>query len=145
MSDQAGNRLSQVAITHPVAEPTTNPTPRRNAMSRAFKTTAVALFAALLLVPAAAAQSADQPVSIEVSHADLDLSAKAGAETLLRRMKAASMKVCGQRPSPKLIEATARHGACTSSAMTSAVAAIDLPMVTALFGAAPAAARVATR
>ena len=102
-------------------------------MSRIFKTAAALILAAAVLAPAAAAQSPFQTGSITVSHADLDLSARAGAQTLLKRMQTAANRICGQRPSPRQIAATVRHTACTSSAMKSAVEALNIPTVTALF------------
>jgi len=102
-------------------------------MSHTFKIAAALVLATAIIAPAAAAQAARQPASIKVSHADLDLSAKAGAETLLRRMKSATARICGERPSPKQIQATVRHTACTREAMTAAVAALDISTVTALF------------
>ncbi|HEX5007956.1 MAG TPA: UrcA family protein [Hyphomonadaceae bacterium] len=102
-------------------------------MSRSFRTAPALILAAAILTPAAVAQSPLQPASIEVSHADLDLTAKAGAQTLLKRMQTAAQRICGQRPSPRQIQATVRHEACTREAMNSAVAALDVPTVTALF------------
>jgi UrcA family protein len=113
-------------------------------MPRIFE--AVALFLAITtLAPAAAAQSPGQPVSIEVSYADLDLSARAGAETLLRRMKWAAAKICGERPSPLQIGATIRHAACTRGAMKNAVETLNVPMVTALFNRQATGTEVAAR
>ncbi len=102
-------------------------------MSRALKFAAALFLAGALLVPAAAAEPPVQTASIKVSHADLNLASRAGASTLLRRMERATIKVCGERPSPRLIQATARHAACTHSAMKDAVAALNVQTVTALF------------
>jgi UrcA family protein len=114
-------------------------------MSRTFTTAAALILAAAILAPSAAAQSPRQATSIMVSHADLDLSARAGAQTLLRRMKSAAAKICGERPLPRQIAATVRHTACTSGAMKSAVEALDIPTVTALFKGQAAGTEVAAR
>lgn len=113
-------------------------------MSCTFKIASALILAAAILVPAAAAQS-PRPSSIEVSHADLDLSARAGAETLLRRIRSAAMKVCGERPSPRHISAKFRHAACTSGAMKSAVKVLDVPTVTALFNVQTMGTEIAAR
>jgi UrcA family protein len=114
-------------------------------MSRIFQAAAALFLATAALAPTAAAHPAGQATSIEVSYADLNLSARAGAETLLRRMKGAAAEVCGERPSPRQIKAMIRHAACTSGAMESAVAALNVPMVTALFNRRAAGTEVAAQ
>lgn len=102
-------------------------------MSRTFQIAAALAVATAMLAPVASADPGGRTTSINVSHADLDLTAKAGARTLLTRMRAATAKVCGPRPAPHHIHDMTRYQACTEEAMAAAVAAIDIPTVTALF------------
>jgi UrcA family protein len=78
--------------------------------------------------------------SINVSYQDLDLSSGAGAETLMRRVKAASRKVCG--PAPLLarqIREAIQYRACIDQAVTRAAMEAGNPTVVAvLTGAAGA-------
>lgn len=111
--------------------------------------TSAALFAVLMAAaPAAFAEGNTAALisrSVKVSYADLDLSREAGARTLFQRLKAASRRTCGNRPSPKLIAASVRYEACLEGAMSRAVTAIDSPLVTALLDRRNALAKVATR
>jgi UrcA family protein len=102
-------------------------------MSRIFKFVIVAMATAVSAAPIVCAQAGLERTSTRVAYGDLDLSTRAGATTLLKRMKAATRQVCGAKPAPKEIAAMLRHQACAQEAMSRAVAAIDSPLVTALF------------
>jgi UrcA family protein len=54
------------------------------------------LFGFALYAPAAFAGLEDDPPSIKVSYAELDLSKPAGAQTLYRRIKKAAQAVCAE-------------------------------------------------
>ena len=62
-----------------------------------MKTIAImtACIAAALASAGASAQTADERVTVAVSHADLDLSQAAGQATLARRIRAAAYRICG--------------------------------------------------
>ena len=100
-------------------------------MSRSFKS-AVVIAALLAGAPAA---FAEKPVAANttVTYADLDLSRRAGVETLLQRISAASQDVCGKRPMSVRWGQLDRYLDCREAAMTSAVRRIDIPAVTFAF------------
>lgn len=116
-------------------------------MPRVLKIAALAALAALIsaTVPEALAR---EPVSASkpVSYADLDLSAPDGVETLLKRIDAASRKVCGRRPMTLAYGQLKSYFACRETAMHGAVARINQPSVTlAWAGEAGDAMRLAVR
>jgi UrcA family protein len=102
-------------------------------MSRMYRFVIVAMATAVSAAPIVCAQAGVKQTSVRVAYGDLDLSTRAGAATLLKRMKAATRRVCGAEPSPREIAAMSRHQVCAQDAMSRAVAAIDSPLVTALF------------
>jgi UrcA family protein len=102
-------------------------------MSYLFKSMIAALALATAATPDAAAEPWVETRSIRVAYDDLDVSNPAGAETLLRRIKTATAKVCGRGPSPKLIRATVHHKACVDAAMSRGVMEANIPLVTAMF------------
>jgi UrcA family protein len=112
-------------------------------MSHLFKS----MIAAALVFAAAGAPAAAQPWaetrSVRVAYDDLDMSSPAGAKTLLLRMKAATVKVCGRAPWNMLIKETMRHKACVDGAMSRAVMEANIPQVTALFAGSFAGGLVA--
>jgi UrcA family protein len=113
-------------------------------MSRFVK---IAAFAAILVFAAPTA-IAQKPVSASspVTYADLDLSAAAGVQTLLKRIDVASRKVCGKRPMTVRYGQLEKHLACRETAMNDAVERINHPTVTlAWAGEAGKAMRVALR
>lgn len=63
-------------------------------MSRTFKIATIAAFASFALLPAAAAQTGVENVSVRVAYGDLDMSSMKGAQTLLKRIEGAARKVC---------------------------------------------------
>jgi UrcA family protein len=108
------------------------------------------MIAAALVSAAAGAPAAAQPWvetrSVRVAYDDLDMSSPAGAKTLLLRMKAATLKVCGRTPPQMLIKETIQHKACLDGAMSRAVMEANIPQVTALFtGSSDGGARTAVR
>jgi UrcA family protein len=102
-------------------------------MSRTINLTALAVSAALILAPAAIAQAGYSTTSVPVAHGDLNLATAAGARTALQRMKVAANRVCGGKPSPKQLAGIVRYDACVDGAMSRAVAALNIPTVTALY------------
>lgn len=84
------------------------------------------LFAALLLGAATGASSEEPVVRREtVRYGDLDLSSRAGLQTLQRRIRAAVRVVCG--PTPELRELNERRAeeACRRGAMQRATAQVE--------------------
>ncbi|OYX49915.1 MAG: hypothetical protein B7Y97_08370 [Sphingomonas sp. 32-66-10] len=89
--------------------------------STLFRT--AALGAVLLLSHPAAATPGK---SVTVRHADLDLTAVAGRQTLERRIAHAAMSVCGGRPDYRNLTETRAHNRCVASALESARPSIEL-------------------
>lgn len=97
-------------------------------MSRFFKSVA----AAVLFAACAPAALAERPVvtHTKVSYADLDLSSRAGAQTLLRRIDRATSKVCGKRPGVVPLKMMTRWTACRDAAVSNAIANVNSPTLT---------------
>jgi len=79
----------------------------------------------------AEAPQTDGPPTVTVSYAGLDLSTRAGAETLYRRIKGASEQVCSAfegRP----LQRVALWRRCYEQAVANAVAEVHRPALTAL-------------
>jgi UrcA family protein len=94
-----------------------------------------AIIAAVGLLGSAQAL-ADEPQSIKVSYADLDLSTQAGATTLYNRIRSAARTVCGYDDAPYGHFAFKR---CFKQAVGDAVAKVNSPQLTALHqGTSPA-------
>ena len=94
-----------------------------------FMTAALAtsiLAASAIAIPAAA-QPADQTVSIRVSYADLDIGHSAGAKVLLHRLQAAAVQACGGMPDVRVLAQVAAFDRCRREAVGRAVAQIDSP------------------
>jgi UrcA family protein len=90
----------------------------------------LSLAASAVSLPAAA-QSVDEPVSITVSYADLDISHAAGAAVLLRRLQSAAVKACGGAPDIRVLGEEAAFEKCRVAAVTRAVAQVNSPQLTA--------------
>jgi UrcA family protein len=99
-------------------------------MFRTFLATA-AILCMISAAPAARADQAERNI-FRVAYADLDLSREAGVRSLFKRIEWASRRVCGTRPSPKLIKASAHYQACYRDSLTQAVAEIDSPLLGAM-------------
>ena len=93
----------------------------------------VASFAALALGFAlnAVASPTDEPRSITVKFAELDLSKPAGAKALYSRIKQAAWTVCGGGSSP---DAYRYFRQCYADTVTRAVTSINSPLLSALHG-----------
>jgi UrcA family protein len=81
---------------------------------------------------------ADERLTATVSYAGLDLSTRAGAETLYRRIKAAAKEVCAPWEGHEL-ERVAKWRSCYGQAVANAVAEVHRPALTALHQAGTAA------
>jgi UrcA family protein len=71
-------------------------------------------------------------VSIVVSYADLNLSERAGASTLYARLKRASGKVCGNKPSPLEVRAFRSYQVCFDNTLNKAVDRVNSQQLYAL-------------
>jgi UrcA family protein len=71
-------------------------------------------------------------VSVVVNYADLNLTERAGASTLYARLKRAAEKVCGQKPAPLELRASAAYGDCFESTLNKAVERVDSQQLYAL-------------
>ncbi len=71
---------------------------------------------------------------VTVSYADLDLSREAGARVMLDRLESAASHVCGGWPDMHILNQIVRYHACTRQAMDDAIARLDSPKVSALYG-----------
>jgi UrcA family protein len=78
---------------------------------------------------ACAANSADTPLHVPVTYADLDLSTSVGITTLYRRLHAAAEKVCEPLDRAYLSLAS-RYRACVQKALSNSVRQVDKPMLT---------------
>lgn len=99
-------------------------------------------------VTGVATAQTSQPVAA-VTYADLDLSTKDGAQTLLKRIDDAALGICGPAPvhSPLTPTANTLHERCLREAVDGAVAKVGAPLLTALHTgtAEPAGATFAAR
>jgi len=77
------------------------------------------------------AQTSDAVPSVVVKYGDLNIRSPAGAQALLKRIKAAADTACGEAPDIRLLRQWASFEACRRSAVAGAVAAVDSPMLTA--------------
>jgi len=98
--------------------------------------------------PALAAEAEDSaPRKITVQYADLNLSSAQGVERLYFRITAAASQVCAVSGS-RLLQHWLQARICTNQSIERAVAAVDLPALTALHTAKtgqPAPVEVAKR
>ncbi|HEX7886392.1 MAG TPA: UrcA family protein [Phenylobacterium sp.] len=97
------------------------------------KTLLTSLVVLSALTFAAHAQAAPAPAgaSVKVSMSDLNLHTQAGAAIGLRRIEAASNRVCGGAPDARRLDQQAVHRACMRETMERAVASLGSPLVTA--------------
>jgi len=100
-------------------------------------------FVAVLGVLGSAQVLADEPKSIKVSYADLDLNTQAGALTLYNRIRGAARTVCGFDSGTTLVEHSAWKR-CFNGAVDKAVTTVNSPQLTALHqGKSPAVTAMA--
>jgi UrcA family protein len=96
---------------------------RETAMRNSFVTALAA--AALAGGLAAPAVAADEPVSVTVAFADLDVADPAGADALTLRIGAAVDKVCA-RPDMRNLKAMVAWEECKSAALAGAMEQLSL-------------------
>lgn len=94
---------------------------------------ACALVAAVSSSPAAGQPSEpDAPISVRVGYADLNLATTAGARAMLARIRAAASQACGSEPDMRDLNRISIYNRCRNQAVAHALAALDVPLVTAL-------------
>jgi UrcA family protein len=92
---------------------------------------ATALVASMLSLTTLAARGAsptDDAYSVTVKFGDLDLNRQAGIATLYVRIKGAARRVCDQQAEDQSVNQS--YPVCVRSAVSTAVAHIDRPMLT---------------
>jgi UrcA family protein len=95
-----------------------------------------AVIAGLALPAAATANPFDVTSTAKAPYGDLDLSTPRGAARMLDRIDAAALKTCGASEfSLRDYQKAVRRTACYRDSLTSAVADLNAPTVTALFHA----------
>jgi UrcA family protein len=99
-----------------------------------FLTAPVLCLAAAATLSCAApvlAQTSDTVPSVVVKYGDLNIGSPAGAQVLLKRIKAAASAACGGKPDIRELSKLANFKACRRSAVGRAVVAVDSPVLTA--------------
>jgi UrcA family protein len=99
---------------------------------------------AAVAAPAAAQVGSIETSTTVVRRSDLDLSRPAHAGLMAVRIQRAARRVCGERTMTRELMDRAAFNACFRATVTSAVAGLDAPLVTARF-APSEPTRVATR
>jgi UrcA family protein len=116
-------------------------------MTRLILTTGLAALLLGGVVSQASAEDHTVTATAVVKTSDLNLAADQGARTLLRRVAATANDLCTQTDTPLARGAEKSRRACVAKAVTTSVAGIDSPVITAeftrVYGAAPTV--VATR
>jgi UrcA family protein len=103
-----------------------------NALNIAL-TVGVGLWLSVFAVDMATAQTPAAGATAKVSYSDLDLSTKAGAQTLLTRIEVAANSACGTiNHSPLFPREASEHRKCVDDAVGRAVGGIDAPLVASL-------------
>ena len=90
-------------------------------------------YVALCLPASARAAGLDEPVSIKVSYADLNLDSRAGAETLVTRVHRAAMSICGPEPT-NLLDRQGLYRTCVRETGDRAIGGLRYPGLAALSG-----------
>jgi UrcA family protein len=83
--------------------------------------------------PQAMAGINDDPPSVAVSYADLDITRTAGAQKLYQRITGAAKRVCGRGDSRSL-DVLRLQQQCMTKAVSDAVRDVDSPLLTAMHG-----------
>jgi UrcA family protein len=102
-----------------------------NPLSASRSSVGAAALAMLAVLAGNPPAQAAEPLTHVVSYADLDLNSRAGAEVLYVRLRSAAREVCSPFESSEL----SRHVAwqtCIDRSLSSAVAQLNKPLVTAL-------------
>jgi len=103
-------------------------------MSHVAKVFALAVGVTLGLGAAQAGQAATGHEQTSVQFGDLDLHSQAGAERVIARLQAGADKVCGERPGLRDVARSGEYRQCVRHAMGDAVAQLNSPLVSALYG-----------
>jgi len=101
------------------------------------KTTSIALATVAASVITSGAQASPRDpdlITVRVSVADLNLASKPGASVALQRIRRAATSICGDEPRVNDLSRMALYDACLRSTVGRAVASLDNPLVTALYG-----------
>lgn len=104
-----------------------------------------ALAAALLLAAPVAAHAADSVKHVTVNYADLNLSQKSGAETLIARIETASKDACGGTPDLRDLKMRDFFASCMKATVAHAVASVNSPMVAAVYNGTEVPVEVSQR
>lgn len=91
-----------------------------------------AMGTAFVAASPAAAQSVETQ-TVRVSYADLNLNSDAGARAMLRRLRAATAEVCGERIGPRSLAEHRKIRACRTASIGQAVAELDNERVSTMF------------
>ena len=111
-----------------------------------MKTTLIAATLVIAGFAAIAPAQAEALPEVRVPYSDLNLSNPAGAQAMLRRIKAAASRVCGGYPDTREITEKRLYQRCVKMATDQAVAQLNAWLVTALHtGGQPTDPRVARR
>ena len=102
-------------------------------MTRTFASLIAALAITATSVAPAIAEPRTETVSVRVSYADLDLARIEGVKTLTARIDRAIDKACGRMGGKVSLAQTSRIKDCRTVALDKAIAAIDAPLMTALY------------
>jgi UrcA family protein len=101
--------------------------------------------AALTAAAPALAQTNEEPATVSVRYADLDINHAAGAKVLIERIENASVRACGGAPDIRELQVRAVFDKCHDSAFNRAVTTLDAPVVTAIAGQPLNKVRLASR
>ena len=96
---------------------------------------ALTLAAFAAVAPTNASNVSDGVRSLDVTYSDLNLGSRAGAEALLRRIKAAASQVCGgglRGSTMRDVRENRTYRVCVRTAIDGAVRQVNAPLVTAL-------------
>ena len=78
------------------------------------------------------AASPDDPISVKVSLADLNMASEAGAQTALARIRFAANQACGGDLSDQTLGEQMQFRSCAKQAVQRAIASINQPALTAV-------------
>lgn len=102
---------------------------------RVILLSAVAAVASLAITGATAAgEPTAGGLKAKVSFGDLDLAKPQGAKTMIRRLENAASRVCGGKPDIRNLAAQRFHAQCVDDALDDAIARLDAPLVSELYG-----------
>jgi UrcA family protein len=102
-------------------------------MTRQFASILAAIAIAAASIAPASAEQGRHNIHVTVSYSDLDLTRAEGAKTLSIRLNRAADKTCGNSHGSASLTIRRAIEACRAVAISSAVASIDAPLLTALY------------